>query len=102
MNAMGDRGLERIIGTVLRVGVGASSICLVAGVLSFFAGAGTIAPLLLQTGIVILLATPVARVVVSVVQYVGERDWTFTALTVVVLVELLASVVAALVFHRKL
>jgi len=102
MNASGDRGLERIIGTVLRVGVGASSICLVAGVLLFFAGVGAIASPLLQTGIVILLATPVARVVVSVAQYVGERDWTFTTLTVVVLVELLASVVAALVFHRKL
>ena len=99
---MRDRGLERIIGTVLRVGINASSICLAVGVVLFFAGAGSLASPLLQAGIVILLATPVARVVVSVVQYVGERDWTFTTLTVIVLVELLASVAAALVFHRRL
>ena len=97
-----DRGLERLIGTVLRVGVTTSSICLAAGVVLFFVGAGSIASALMQAGILILLATPVARVVVSVVQYAGERDWTFTTLTVVVLVELLASVVAALVFHRRL
>jgi|SRR5436190_23112435 len=97
-----DRGLERLIGTVLRVGITASSVCLGAGALLFFAGADGIASPLLQAGIVILLATPVARVIVSIVQYIGERDWTFTALTVVVLVELLASVVAALVFHRRL
>jgi uncharacterized membrane protein len=99
---MKDRGLERLIGTVLRVGINASTVCLAAGVVLFFAGAGSLAALLLQAGIVILLATPVARVVVSVVQYLGERDWTFTTLTVVVLVELLASVVAALVFHKRL
>ena len=97
-----DRGLERLIGTVLRVGVTTSSICLAVGVLLFFIGAGSIASALMQAGILILLATPVARVVVSVVQYAGERDWTFTTLTVIVMVELLASVVAALVFHRRL
>jgi uncharacterized membrane protein len=96
-----DRGLERLIGTVLRIGVRTSSVCLAAGAVLFFAGAGSIASPLLQAGILILLATPVARVVVSVVQYIGERDWLFTTLTAVVLVELLASVVAALVFHRK-
>ena len=94
--------LEQIIGTVLRVGVGMSTVCLASGVALYFTSGGPIASMLLQAGIVILLATPVARVVVSVVQYLGDRDWTFTALTVVVLIELLASVVAALVFHQKL
>jgi uncharacterized membrane protein len=94
--------LETIIGTVLRVGVTTSSICLACGTALFFLSAAPIASMLLQAGIVILLATPVARVVVSVVQYVRERDWKFTTLTLIVLVELLVSVVAALVFHQKL
>ena len=94
--------LERIIGTVLRVGVTTSSVCLACGVALFFVSAGPAAAVLLQAGIIILLATPVARVAVSVAQYVIERDWTFTTLTLIVLVELMASVVAALVFHRKL
>jgi uncharacterized membrane protein len=92
--------LERIVGTVLRVGVAASSACLALGLLLTFAG-GTAAGLILQIGIVVLLVTPVARVIVSTVQYVSERDWTFATLTIIVLVELMASAVAALVFNRR-
>lgn len=107
---MSDRGaetaaprLERRIGVVLRVGVAASSICLAVGlVLSFVGAAGSIAAWLLQTGIIVLLATPVARVTVSIAQYVNERDWPFTTITIIVLLELIASAAAALVFNRRL
>ena len=96
--------LEHMVGGVLRVGVAVSSACLAAGLaLSLL---GNVAPgaaaLLLQVGILVLLATPVARVVVSVVRYVIDRDWPFAALTIIVLVELMASAVAALLFNRKL
>jgi uncharacterized membrane protein len=50
----------------------------------------------------VLLATPVARVLVSVVEYSMVRDWPFVTLTVIVLIELMASALAALVFNRKL
>jgi uncharacterized membrane protein len=95
--------LEHIIGIVLRVGVAASSTCLAVGlVLSLFGDAAPAAAAwLLQIGVLVLLATPVARVVVSIVQYASERDWTFATLTVIVLVELMASAVAALVFNRR-
>ena len=93
--------LERVIGIVLRAGVTASSVCLAAGLLlSLATGGGAVAGLLLNTGIIVLLATPVARVIVSTVQYVSERDWKFAALTFIVLLELVASAVAALVFNR--
>jgi uncharacterized membrane protein len=95
--------LERAVGAVLRGGVTVSSICLAVGVAwALLTGESGAARLLLQTGIVVLLLTPVARVVVSVAQYVSERDWRFAALTAIVLVELLASAVAALVFNKKL
>jgi len=81
----------------------ASSCCLAAGlVLQFIGGAQAFANVLLQTGIVVLLATPVARVVVSIVEYAQQRDWKFTMLTLIVLVELLASAVAALIFNKRL
>jgi uncharacterized membrane protein len=93
--------LERTIGIVLRVGVTVSSVSLVVGlVLAFFDVSG--AHILLQVGVLTLLGTPVARVLVSIVEYVSERDWMFVTLTAIVLVELLASAVAALVFHRRL
>ncbi len=79
--------LEQIIGIVLRLGVAASTICLALGLLLSFAGV-PVAALLLQIGIIVLLATPVARVCVSIAEYVAERDWTFTLLTLIVLAEL--------------
>ena len=95
--------LERTIAIVLRAGVTASSACLALGLIaSIFAGQSELSRILLHTGLIVLFATPVARVVVSIAQYIRERDWTFAALTTVVLIELLASAVAALVFNRRL
>jgi uncharacterized membrane protein len=94
--------LERIIGTVLRAGVTASSVCLAVGLgLSFIDPIGPAASRLLQVGILVLLATPIARVAASIIGYVGERDWLFVTLTTIVLVELMASVMAALLFNRR-
>ena len=94
--------LEHLIGTVLRAGVMISSICLAVGLaLSFIGATSALANVLLQVGIVVLLATPVARVLVSIVEYAQQRDWRFTLLTAIVLVELLVSAVAALIFNKK-
>jgi uncharacterized membrane protein len=93
--------IERSIGTVLRVGVFVSTVALVGGLILALVGAPG-ASLLLEVGILTLLVTPVARVLVSVVEYAAARDWTFVTLTAIVLVELLASAVAALVFNKRL
>jgi uncharacterized membrane protein len=104
-----DRGnieappLERMIGVVLRAGVMASSACLTVGLLlALIYGEGGIAWVLLNAGVIVLLATPVARVIVSIVRYASERDWTFTILTMIVLIELMASAAVALVFNKRL
>jgi uncharacterized membrane protein len=96
--------LERLIDAVLQVGVVVSSLCMAAGLALSLVGLETSAAanLLLQIGIVVLLATPVARVIVSTIEYIAERDWIFAALTLTVLVELMVSVAAALAFNRKL
>jgi uncharacterized membrane protein len=95
--------LERSIGFVLRAGVLASSACLTVGLaLALVTGEQGAALVLLHAGVILLLVTPVARVVVSIFQFASARDWTFMALTVVVLVELMASAVAALLFNRRL
>ena len=78
--------LERLIGVVLRAGVMISTSCLAVGLLlSLATGGHVLAAVLLNIGIVVLLATPLARVIVSTVQYIGERDWLFATLTLVVL-----------------
>jgi uncharacterized membrane protein len=92
-----DVRLETRLGWILRAGVIASSVTLVAGlILSFtpapaFVGAG-----LLRAGLVMLIATPIARVAASAISYVLSGDWLFVGLTGIVLVELGAAVIAAL------
>ena len=95
-SAIDSERLEETIGRVLRVGVTASSVCLAIGLALYLATSlGRAAQLLLNTGLIILMATPVGRVVISIAEYVVARDWVFVLLTSVVLLELLASVVAA-------
>ena len=95
--------MERAIGLVLRAGVVASSICLALGLaMALATGEQGLAPVLLHTGVILLLITPVARVIVSIGQFASARDWTFMGLTIVVLIELMASAAAALVFNKRL
>ena len=96
-----DAGLELLIGRLLRAGVAGSSVCLAVG-LATLSVAPAVSAWLLQAGLIILMAMPTARVVLSVVEYVSARDWTFTVLTTIVLLELIAGAVAALVLHRRL
>jgi uncharacterized membrane protein len=93
--------LEILIGRLLLTGVSVATLCLGLGL-----AAAAVAPAaswwLLNAGLIILIATPAARVVLSIVEYASERDWTFAALSAVVLLELIAGAVAAIVFHRAL
>jgi uncharacterized membrane protein len=98
-SAQASVALEQRIGQILRVGTLASSVCLAAGLLMVLAGYDTeLSRLLLDTGVLTLLATPAGRVVVSVIEYIRERDWVFVLLTLIVLAALGASVLAALYF----
>jgi uncharacterized membrane protein len=89
--------LERLLGIVLRAGATASTTLLAVGLLFL-----VVAPshpwgsAIATAGILILIATPVARVVTSVAQYATEGDWLFTALTATVLVILFGSLLVAL------
>ena len=94
--------MEQAVGFVLRAGVMASSVCLAIGLaLALVRGEQGAALFLLHAGVILLLITPVARVVVSIGQFAAAGDWTFTSLTIVVLVELMASAVTALVLNQR-
>ena len=94
--------LERAVGRVLRAGIAATTVCLSIGLALTLMGVGRRpAEWLLTIGLMLLLATPVARVVVSVVDFARERNWIFFALTVIVLAELAASVIYAVYGARS-
>jgi uncharacterized membrane protein len=88
--------LEPAIGIVLRVGTVVASVALAIGfILSFTPAAHALSHALLVAGIFVLLLTPVARVVVSLIDFVLNRDWLFVALNTIVLCLLSSAFVAA-------
>jgi uncharacterized membrane protein len=86
--------LEDLLGRVLVTGVVASATILAAGLLAGLLGFN--AHPIVQFGLILLMATPILRVIVSLVEYVRMRDWFFSATTALVLLVLLTSIVLAL------
>jgi Protein of unknown function (DUF1634) len=89
--------LETMLGRVLLGGVLSAAGCLAAGLALWLAGSnhsGTNA--LLTAGLMILMATPILRVIVSLVEYVRMRDWFFVVATTVVLLVLFVTIAVAI------
>jgi uncharacterized membrane protein len=104
---MTDRRLELMIGTLLRVGVGLAASLVLAGGIWYLAvsgaapaefqhfhaapgGAASIWQMsgpqaVIMMGLLILIATPVARVIFALVGFALERDRVYVGITAVVL-----------------
>ncbi len=68
---------ERLLGRTLWVGVVVSTTLLAVGLVLSMTMPGLAADRLLDAGLVLLMATPMARVLLSCVEYARERDWFF-------------------------
>jgi uncharacterized membrane protein len=110
-----DYQMDRIISFVLRGGVLLSAGLLILGALLYFVrvlwGGAPANPLsfphslgdvisgladgdplaILALGLVVLLLTPVARVLISIFAFARERDWLYVGITTLVLLILLVS-----------
>lgn len=112
-----DAALEKVIGQVLRYGVLLSSVLVAAGGIIYLFRHGSELPRfhefrgepskmremrplwaavlhgegrpLIQLGLLVLIATPIARILLSVGGYWREKDYLYVALTVVVLTVIL-------------
>jgi hypothetical protein len=84
---------EILLGRLLLAGVLSASACLAVGLLlSLIRVAPAIAGALLTLGLMLLMATPILRVVVSLVEYARMRDWFFVATTLIVLIVLFVTI----------
>ncbi len=88
--------LERDLGRLLITGVITSAVALAAGLALFLMAPGPLASDLLAAGLVVLMATPMLRVVLSVLEYIRMRDWLFVLITLVVVAELAVTVIYSL------
>ncbi|HWF39356.1 MAG TPA: DUF1634 domain-containing protein [Candidatus Acidoferrales bacterium] len=119
-----DKRIDEIIGGLLRTGVILAATVVFIGALLFLARYGSspehyrvfqgepsnlrhVASIfhdavagdvrgIIQLGLLLLIATPVARVVFTVFAFIYERDWTYVVITLIVLTLLLYSLGA---FH---
>jgi len=116
-----DSAVERAIGTLLRVGLLVATCVVVAGAVIYLSRHGSELPNyrifrgepaqlrsiggivemaedwfgrgFIQLGLLLLLATPVARVAFSIVAFIEQRDALYVGVTVLVLAVLLYSIV---------
>jgi uncharacterized membrane protein len=94
-----DQAFERLeltLGRVLQTGLLTAALCLAAGlVFSMVQGPSRLSNAALTFGLIVLMATPIVRVLVSLVAYIRMRDWFFVTTTITVFVLLAVTVVLA-------
>jgi uncharacterized membrane protein len=86
---MPERGLTRAVEVVLMIGLTVSCLLLTGGL-----AVGRFAPQ--RWGIIVLMATPVLRLLVVTVGLARERDWIFAAVSLWILGVLGSSLLVAL------
>ena len=95
MSRAAPHDTEIVLGRVLTVGTRISTALLVVGLVAVVAGAGGVGQRLLSAGLIVLMATPIARVAVSVVEFARSREWWFVLCTAFVLALLAGSLIVA-------
>lgn len=94
---MSAESFEDVLSRLLTISTRATTVALALGLAATFLFPDSAATRgLLTAGLAILLLTPVARVIVTVIGYARQRDWVFVLCSAIVLVLLMASLVAAL------
>jgi uncharacterized membrane protein len=103
---MDDKQMDALIATILRLGVSLAAILVLLGGVMYLRQAGMMPPnykifhpaifhyefppstgrSVTELGLLLLILTPVARVVFSVFAFAKEKDWTYVTITLIVLV----------------
>ncbi|MGH9313698.1 MAG: DUF1634 domain-containing protein [Vicinamibacterales bacterium] len=92
---------HKLLGRLLAAGVTLSAICLAAGLTLTLVGSAMgperAAPHpLLDAGLIVLMATPLVRVLVSLSEEIRDRNWFFASITLTVVAVLCATLWTAL------
>jgi uncharacterized membrane protein len=88
----GKKAIELVLARLLRIGSLLAAALLAAGIALMLLGQTTIAPRLITAGLLVLLGTPVMRVVAAAMIFVKEKDWHFALFSLVVLCAMAAGI----------
>ena len=91
MSQLREPGLDRVVALVLRLGAFGSFFIMLAGLLLGLSVQDTVATRLERAGVLLMLGTPVVRVVVAGILFLREKDWKYGAISFGVLTILLLS-----------
>jgi uncharacterized membrane protein len=122
-HGLSDKSIENVIGNMLRAGVILAAVVVLAGGVLYIAKYGAQKPQyqvfrgepsdlrnvsqivtqavswhsrgLIQLGLLLLIATPVARVAFSVAAFAAQRDWLYVSITLIVLAVLAYSLISS-------
>lgn len=89
--------IEDLVALVLRLGVVCSAMLLAAGLVIIYAtqsspAAASFGNRLLVIGVFALFATPVMRVLMSIISFAAERDWLYVVITAIVFINIMFAV----------
>jgi uncharacterized membrane protein len=99
MNQLRQPAFDRAVALVLRVGAFGCFFIMLVGLLIGLFVPGRIPLLIERAGVLLMLATPVVRVLVAGVLFLRERDWKYGAISFGVLTILLLGAVFGIGEH---
>jgi uncharacterized membrane protein len=91
MSQVREPGFDRVVALVLRVGAFGCFFIMLAGLLAGVFIPGHIPQEIERAGVLLMLATPVVRVLVAGILFLREKDWKYGAISFGVLTILLLS-----------
>jgi uncharacterized membrane protein len=91
MSQVREPGFDRVVALVLRVGAFGCFFIMLAGLLIGVFIPGHIPQEIERAGVLLMLATPVVRVLVAGILFLREKDWKYGAISLGVLTILLLS-----------
>jgi len=94
-----EPGFDRVVALVLRVGAFGCFFIMLAGLLVGVFIPGRIPQEIERAGVLLMLATPVVRVLVAGILFLREKDWKYGAISFGVLTILLLSAVFGIGEH---
>ena len=89
MSEQREPGFDRVVALVLRVGAYACFFVMLAGLIAGFFLHSQIPEHIERAGVILMLATPVVRVLVAGILFLREKDWRHGAISFGVLTILL-------------
>ena len=99
MSQLREPDFDRVVALVLRVGAFGCFFIMLAGLIVGFFVPGRIPQEIERAGVLLMLATPVVRVLVAGVLFLLEKDWKFAAISFGVLAILLLGAIFGIGEH---